>query len=86
MRTLEEVTIRLEQVFTDPARALGLLKSLHQDGRVRVNIVRARIDPGVAELALELRGRSPRLQEVANLLEAAAQTQRPRRTPASRAS
>ncbi|HLY09309.1 MAG TPA: hypothetical protein VKW04_08415 [Planctomycetota bacterium] len=79
-------TVTLELGFTDKNEPLKLLQTLAQDARVAVNIVKARITEDSAWLELELKGPSPRLLEVASLLNDAATQKDPGWRPVSRAS
>ncbi len=78
-------TLTLELGFSDKDRALDLLRSLARDGRVSVNIMKARITEAHARLELVLEGPSPRVFDVASLLQDAATTKDPHWRPTSRA-
>lgn len=86
MKRLKPPVVLLELGFSDKDQALKLLKSLAQDARIAVNIMKARITEDSAWLALELKGPSPRLFEVACLLNDAATLKDPEWRPVSRAS
>jgi hypothetical protein len=86
MKRMKAPVVLLELGFSDKEKTLKLLKSLAQDPRVAVNIMRARLTEDSAWLVLELKGQSPRLFEVATLLNDAATVKDPEWRPVSRAS
>jgi hypothetical protein len=79
-------TLTLVLGFSDKDGALEMLQSLARDGRVSVNIMKARITETHAWLELVLEGPSPRVFDVAALLQDAATTKDPHWRPTSRAS
>jgi hypothetical protein len=86
MKRLKRPAVELELGFADKDKTLKLLQSLALDSRVAVNIMKARITEDSAWLVLELKGQSPRLFEVASLLNDAATVKDPEWRPVSRAS
>lgn len=86
MKRRDRPTLTLHLGFSDKDAALALLHSLAQDGRVNVNIMKARITEHYAQLELELVGSWPRLFDVASLLQGSATHKDPDWRPTSRAS
>jgi hypothetical protein len=86
MRRLPPPATVLELGFSDKHQALRLLTALAADPRVSVFINRARITEHSAWLRLELEGESPRIVEVATLLNDAATIKDPSWRPVTRAS
>jgi len=86
MKRFPPVVLKLELGFADKDKTLRLLQALAPDTRVSVNIVKARITETSASLQLELRGQTPRLFEVATLLQQAATEKDPSWRPFSRVS
>jgi len=86
MKRFQPVVLTLELGFSYKNKTLRFLKALAPDPRVSVNILKARITETSASLKLELRGQTPRLFEVATLLQEAATVKDPSWSPFSRVS
>jgi hypothetical protein len=86
MKRLQPPVLNLELGFSDKDKTLRMLTALASDPRVSVNIMKARITECSAWLELELQGQSPRIFEVADLLNEAANVKDPSWRPFSRAS